>query len=103
MSPIAPNGAVRGAGALPLSACDSSKTRVPESTARRPETPAGATALLLQRGADLVEHVADVRAYQLDCDDDEHRNQARNQRIFDRRHTGFIAKEVSNSKHMGFS
>ena len=31
--------------------------------------------------------------------DDEHSNKARDQRILDRRHTGFIAKEVSNSKH----
>jgi hypothetical protein len=31
------------------------------------------------------------------------RNQARDQRILDRRHTGRIAKKVSNSKHVGFS
>ena len=47
----------------------------------------------------MGEHSADARADRLDSDDDEHRNQARDQRIFDRRHTGFIAKKVSNSKH----
>ena len=33
----------------------------------------------LQRGADLVEHGADLRADQLDGDDDEHRNKARDE------------------------
>jgi hypothetical protein len=54
---------------------------------------------LLERGANLAEHAADTRADRLDGDDDEHRNQARDQRIFDRRHAGFIADKVTGSKH----
>jgi hypothetical protein len=53
----------------------------------------------LERGGDLGKDGGDVRADKLDGDDNEHCNQAGDQRIFDRRHTGFIAKKVSNSKH----
>ena len=75
--------------------------RYPDLIARAGrQTAAGALApRLLERAGDLVEHGADLRADSLDGDDDEHRNQARDQRILDRRHAGFIAKEVSNSKH----
>ena len=53
----------------------------------------------LQLAADLVEHGADLRADELDGDDNEHRNEARNQRIFNRRHAGFIAQKGLNSCH----
>jgi hypothetical protein len=76
-------------------------TWCPDLIARAGRQPAaGALASrLLERAGDLVEHGADLRADSLDGDDDEHRNQAGDQRILDRRHAGFIAKEVSNSKH----
>src|ERR1700733_7738080 len=67
--------------------------------ARQPESLRPARLCLLKGGADLVEHRADLRADKLDGDDNEDCNQAGDQRIFDRRHTGFIAKKVSNSKH----
>jgi hypothetical protein len=47
----------------------------------------------------MAEHSADARADRLDGDDDKHRNKARDKRIFDRRHTGFIVDKVTDSKH----
>src|ERR1700722_3221814 len=68
--------------------------------ARQPQTPRPARPYLLERGADLVEHRADLPADQRDGGDDEHRNKTGDQRIFDRSHTGFIDKKVfTNSKH----
>src|SRR5580704_15237250 len=65
--------------------------RASELIARQPESLWPARLCLLQRVADLGEHGADLAANQRDGGDDEHRNQARDQRIFDRRHTGFVA------------
>src|SRR5580700_17678 len=67
--------------------------------ARQPESLWPARPCLLQRGADLVEHGADLGADQRDGGNDEHRNQARDQRVFDRSHSRFIANKVTNSKH----
>ena len=57
-------------------------------------------ARLLQRVAHLGEYRADLRADILDGHNDEDRDQARDQRILDRRHAKFIAKEVLNSSHI---
>src|ERR1700727_938189 len=55
------------------------------------ESPRRARPRLLQRVADFGEYGADLGADQRDGGDDEHGDQARDQRIFDRRHTRFIA------------
>jgi hypothetical protein len=72
--------------------------RVSQLIARQPES-LPARPCSLQRGADLGEHAADARANRRNGGYDEHRNQTRDQRIFDRRHTRFIANKVTNSKH----
>jgi hypothetical protein len=56
----------------------------------------------LERVTHLGEHGADIRADKLDANDDEERDQARDECIFDRRHAGFIAEKDFNSCHRIF-
>jgi hypothetical protein len=84
---------------LPFSALDCFYVRF-TLIARQPTSAAGALApRLFERGADVVEYGADLRADGLDGDDDEHGNQTGDQRIFNRRHAGFIVEKVTDSKH----
>src|SRR6185437_5292848 len=53
----------------------------------------------LERFAHLGEHRADLTADKLDCNDDDERDQARDERVFDRGHAGFVAEKGVKSCH----